>query len=317
MPPGGGINFFLDLISGSNGANVFNKETNEYKYTGNENSIRPFWNSIDHNIEATYCESYNFKNPVTVDMLGPNISAANRFINIDPTLETIDINGHNPPMLLAAMFNLSINEQLAVIPSESTDFFIKFLSFIKKFRAIKVWDNDKHLLIYLLELYGRAVLESENGRNLLMPVGPVNNKFLDLSQQYKDTINVGSVFSFQCLFYSLEKGVPLTDNIVTEFINKHVRENILGQFSYRTQFRYKCIVETTKMANKGAIVDYEDFYFKRNMPDLKMLETVNTDRIAEYSMRNIELIEQFIQILDSDLRKQIMKKLKSYKKMLK
>lgn len=316
-PPGAGANFLTNLTVGKHFKNNVNEHFVDYS---SDTSL--VWNDIDQSVENIYLrttkDEFQFQ-------LNRKITDWDKFQTVNKNFldfknRHIDtLYCHVPPYVLSLCSSFTCDNQLGIVLSKDSWFFVRFLEYYKKYIGTTVYERMQNnpgnieLVIFLINHYIDDLLNTIDWHKLSLdhfvkdklPNRSLDYLFRNLSPETLSLLNPGSVFSLEFLMYCHNRKIEITDKQLNYFILSRLtqlksiyvksKHNLWPHKDYKN-LSYTYFLNTTnkKCYKNGVTITYEDLFFKRILPDYKIFKKKGVyQSIKEYSLENLILVETF------------------------
>lgn len=281
-PPGAGINFISSLFH----PEVEKKTLNEYT----NNNIAVF-NYIDCIVQRathptvdidTFAISYEDLETLVKQYLH-EIHVSNNYIK--------SMVSHQPPNLLHKIFNLNLKEQLYINTTNESHWFIEMLATIKKYTRVEYADKQNiHEVLSEHITACQYAIDNNIDLNSLRPT--YEHTVLARSILQNTGVQYGSVLWWKYFFNCILFNCGITTHTYKDYNSLQLDRDL--EFNSTTNKKYNDYVDScasiSPIFNK---INYEDFFFKLQVPNTKNFKKINKKHIYDYSIKNINVVSKF------------------------
>ena len=205
-------------------------------------------------------------------------------VGFDTSTSSSILRTHTYPLLLSKVFNFSSKEIVIIYPDEESRYLLNILLTIKH-RFNTKWDTNS--ISELVDLVTSANIKLRGDDIIILS---------DLVANYcKSKVNVSYTFIiWDYLLYCKKNNLISTKTIFNDFI-KDIFNNIPD---------YDSLDQLSEIANylsnfgNCTVISYTDLFFKLKIPNTGYLSKLKKNNICDYSKTNLDIITQFLSLVD-------------------
>jgi hypothetical protein len=205
-------------------------------------------------------------------------------IGFDASKNSSILRTHTYPLLLSKVFNFSSNEIVIIYPDKESRHLLNILLTIKHRFNIK-WDTNS-----ISELVDRVTFA-----NIKVKGDEITLLSDQVSKYYESKIEISNtVIIWDYLLYCKQHNLISTKSVFNNFMK--------GIFNNTPD--YDSLDQVSEIANyfsnfgKCTVISYTDLFFKLKIPSTGYLSKLKKDNICNYSKKNLDIVTQFLSVVD-------------------
>ena len=311
FPCGGGGNFLASLLLDTPEAIEFTPKFCEYKINNRKyydlvGSPAIYWLAADEVIHDDINTSIF------------NLTANTALDKISNTKFKLAL-GHHLPFATSLLYNFICPALLEITSTcEESDLIINLCGIIKNDINTDFSKKEYQIADIVHNILHLGISANINVENLYKKIRQINlSTYIQvLNSEIKDDKNefllltIGSVTIWKYVLYSVVNDLPVNLTGFKGYLASLIRFNHDDKFSTIYEFNKQATARNfmmVKFGKKFNSIDYCDFYFNLNIPDI-LAENKNDlaslkEKIARYAISNLKLCLQLLTAIDADAHK--------------
>lgn len=295
-PHGGGGNFLARAVA--NGGRTDLNQTNEYNFLG-------VWLGLDHlPLDRFNDDDSLLRHLDELYLIAKNSNASLDGMRI-PVART-----HNPPFLTQAIHGFTFNQAAFIEVADQHRWFTLCLSLIKN-HVNRQWESQPHMIELVLNhcieagIRDRLMIADYNA--MAAEIGPL---FSGIGMPWHNTL-----LSWDYLIHCKKNRESYSIDSLGIFLRDWLFKPT-AYSTYKSDYYLRTRDDLVGKVSLHQVIDYEDLFMKRQIPERGLLSIVDQTLLANYSFRNLEDAEGIIRLLPEPEKSFSLRMIECWKKSL-